>query len=81
MPVTTPAPSGQTGPLHSVATLRCVVVLRDADADDFGFLAEMLAVAADWRSEAQLRTPQEILRTSELARYISGWPRPSWCSP
>ena len=53
-----------------------MIDLRDADADDVGFLTEMLAVAADWRPGAQLRAPDEILRTPEPAHYVDGWPRP-----
>jgi ribosomal protein S18 acetylase RimI-like enzyme len=56
-----------------------VVNLRDADANDVGFLTEMLAVAADWRPGSQSRTPDEILRDPEIAHYIDGWPRTGDC--
>jgi ribosomal protein S18 acetylase RimI-like enzyme len=56
-----------------------VVNLRDADAGDAQFLIKMLAVAANWRGEAQLQSPDEVLRKPELAHYIDGWPRPGDC--
>jgi ribosomal protein S18 acetylase RimI-like enzyme len=56
-----------------------VVDLRDADADDLGFLTQMLAVAADWRPGVRGRTTAEILRQPEFAHYVVGWPRPGDC--
>jgi ribosomal protein S18 acetylase RimI-like enzyme len=56
-----------------------VVEFRDAAADDGPFLAEMLAVAADWRPQTRLRSADEILDEPEFARYIAAWPRPGDC--
>jgi ribosomal protein S18 acetylase RimI-like enzyme len=51
------------------------VTIRRATADDAEFLAEMLAVAADWRPGTTPRTVSEVMAAPELARYIRGWPR------
>ena len=53
-----------------------VLDLREANAQDSRFLAEMLAVAADWRPDAPQRTAEAILRLPEFAHYIAEWPRP-----
>jgi ribosomal protein S18 acetylase RimI-like enzyme len=35
----------------------------------------MLAVAADWRPGARVRSVVEIMAVPALARYVAGWPR------
>ncbi len=45
-----------------------------ATADDAVFLAEMLAVAADWRPGITPRTVSEVMGDPDLAHYIRGWP-------
>jgi ribosomal protein S18 acetylase RimI-like enzyme len=51
------------------------VHLRDAQPGDAWFLAEMLAVAVDWRLKTPLRSAAEILRVPEFAHYVTDWPR------
>lgn len=52
------------------------VVLRPACASDAAFLIEMLVVAAFWRPDGPAGTSDVVLRTPELAHYVSGWPQP-----
>lgn len=56
-----------------------MIELRDAEVRDYPFLAEMLAVAADWRPDAHLRAAEDILRVPEFAHYVLDWPRPGDC--
>ena len=56
-----------------------MVDLREANAQDFRFLAEMLAVAADWRPDVPQRTAEAVLRRPEFAHYLAEWPRPGDC--
>ena len=49
--------------------------IRPARAEDAGFLAEVLAIAADWRPAAQPRSIEVILAEPGLAHYVQGWPR------
>jgi len=52
------------------------VVLRPAGPADGPFLAQMLVVAACWRSEEPLSgSVDEVLDRPELARYVAGWPQ------
>lgn len=52
-----------------------MTALRPATADDAGFLAEMLAIAADWRVPDP-RPVAEVLADTALAHYVTGWARP-----
>jgi hypothetical protein len=45
-----------------------------ATADDAVFLAEMLAVAADWRPGTTPRTVSDVIGDPDLAHYIRDWP-------
>lgn len=49
-------------------------MIRFAAADDAAFLQQMLALAADWRSEAP-RSVAELMGEPTLAHYIIGWPK------
>jgi GNAT superfamily N-acetyltransferase len=49
--------------------------LRTATASDAGFLAEMLAVALDWRPGTSPRPSSELMPIPEIWHYIDGWPR------
>ena len=51
-----------------------MIVIRRATAEDASFLAEMLAVAADWR-RPDPRRATEVLAEPALAHYVSDWPR------
>lgn len=52
------------------------IVVRRAVPDDLGFLREMLAVAAQWRPEAEPLPVDEVLADPSIGHYVSGWPRP-----
>ena len=52
------------------------VQLRPAVASDAGFLADALAIAADWRPGTTPRTGHEVLGDPALAPYLAGWPEP-----
>lgn len=45
-----------------------------ATADDAVFLAEMLAVAVDWRPGTTPRTVSDVMGDPDLAHYIRDWP-------
>jgi ribosomal protein S18 acetylase RimI-like enzyme len=45
-----------------------------ATADDAAFLAEMLAIAADWRPGTTPRTVSDVIGDPDLAHYIRDWP-------
>lgn len=49
--------------------------VREAWPEDAPLLAEMLAIAADWRPDAHLRSGEDILQVPEFAHYVAGWPR------
>ncbi len=49
--------------------------IRQADPEDFEFLACMLGHAATWQPGACVPEIEIILAIPELARYIDGWPR------
>ena len=51
-----------------------MVLIRSATAQDDAFLQEMLAIAADWRPGASVRSIREILSEPTLSHYIAGWP-------
>jgi len=53
-----------------------VLRFRPATDDDAGFLAQCLAMAADWRPGATVRDVDQILAVPELAHYVLGWPQP-----
>src|SRR4051794_9393780 len=53
-----------------------LVTVRRAEAEDRGFLEQMLSVAAYWQ-ESKPRPVDEVLRTPGLAHYIAGWPQPN----
>lgn len=50
------------------------MTIRPAGAQDADFLAEMLAVAADWRPGVRTRPVDVILSEPTLAHYVEGWP-------
>jgi len=52
-----------------------MVTLRAASAHDEPFLREVLAVAADWRSETAVRSGDEVMRDPAVAHYLAGWPQ------
>jgi GNAT superfamily N-acetyltransferase len=51
-----------------------VTAIRCATAEDVEFLRDMLAVAADWRPDARVRSMAEIMGDPALAHYVAGWP-------
>ncbi len=51
-----------------------VATIRRATAEDRPFLQEMLAVAADWRPDAYVRSLAELMGEPALAHYVAGWP-------
>lgn len=53
-----------------------VVSIRGADASDAPFLAEMLVAAAFWRPDGPAGSLDAVLSQSELAHYVTRWPRP-----
>ena len=52
-----------------------VPVIRHATADDVSSLHQMLAMAADWRPDAHVRSVAEIAAIPPLARSVARWPR------
>ena len=50
--------------------------IRRATAHDGDFLRSMLAVAADWRPGAEVRSVADLLIQPELAHYVADWPLP-----
>ncbi len=54
---------------------RPLVELREARADDLGFLAEMLREAALWRPGGERPGVEAVLADPGLGRYLAGWPR------
>src|SRR4051794_33174974 len=51
-----------------------VVTIRPAAMTDRPFVAQMLAVAADWRSETAVERVEEILDEPTIPGYLQGWP-------
>ena len=51
-----------------------MIVIRRAAAGDASLLAQMLAVAADWR-RPNPRRATEVLAEPALGHYVSEWPR------
>ena len=51
------------------------VTLRPASAADRQLLTRMLALAADWRPDAEVRSDEALLGDPHLARYVDGWQR------
>jgi len=49
--------------------------LRPASAADLPLLTRMLACAADWRPDAEVRSGEDVLADPHLRRYVEGWPR------
>ena len=50
-----------------------MLAVRGLTSGDARFVQEMLAVAADWRPGAPVRSLDEVLAEPALARYVSGW--------
>lgn len=53
------------------------VRLRAATASDAEFLAEMLAVAIDWRPGASPRPVADLMDMPDVWHYIDAWPQQS----
>jgi ribosomal protein S18 acetylase RimI-like enzyme len=51
------------------------VRVRPAAAEDFTFLATMLAEAAVWRPDKPTPTADQVLGDQRYALYLAGWPR------
>lgn len=51
------------------------VNLRPASAADLPLLTRMLALAADWRDGAEVRSEESLLADPHLRRYVESWPR------
>lgn len=60
------------GRLPAAATVPDMVAVRSAGPQDelFLFLLRMLAMAADWRPGARLRSVEEVLASPDLAHYV-----------
>jgi ribosomal protein S18 acetylase RimI-like enzyme len=56
-------------------TIRWVVTLRRATAEDGVFIQQMLVVAADSRPERPSRSVAEVLSDPALGHYVAGWGR------
>lgn len=52
-----------------------MVQVRPAAPRDAAFLADMLALAADWQPGTPPRAAAAILADPHLARYVADWPR------
>jgi ribosomal protein S18 acetylase RimI-like enzyme len=50
--------------------------VRPATREDGPFLAEMLALAADWRPGTMVRSVAEVMAVPALAHSVAGWGRP-----
>jgi ribosomal protein S18 acetylase RimI-like enzyme len=53
-----------------------MATVRRATAEDSPFLRQVLAIAADWRPDAQVRAVAEVMADPALAHYVAGWPAP-----
>ena len=51
-----------------------MVEIRTATAEDRPFLEQMLAVAADWRSDTAATRVLSLLADPTVARYLEAWP-------
>ncbi|MDQ2738314.1 MAG: GNAT family N-acetyltransferase [Actinomycetota bacterium] len=51
-------------------------LIRPADPDDHAFLVAMLVEAFNWNGQVSV-TAADVEADPALARYLSGWPRPS----
>ena len=75
----TDAPGPRTGPAGpdpgSGPGPSDTIVVRRAVASDDAFLRRMLAVAADWRPGAVVRSAAEVVQDPAIAHYVEGWPR------
>lgn len=49
-----------------------VPAVRPATLEDHPFLEQMLAVAVDWRPDAEVRPVADVMAEPELAHYVSG---------
>ena len=52
------------------------MIVREATAEDAGFLYEVVAIAVDWRPGAIVRSAAAVMSDPALAHYVGGWPRP-----
>lgn len=50
--------------------------LRRATAPDAALLLQMVALAADWRLDSDVRSVGEVLADPNVAHYASRWPKP-----
>ncbi len=53
-----------------------MATVRRATAEDAPFLRQVLAIAADWRPDAEVRSVVEVMADPALAHYVAGWPAP-----
>jgi ribosomal protein S18 acetylase RimI-like enzyme len=53
-----------------------MATVRRATAEDATFLQQVVAIAADWRPDAQVRPVAEVMADPALAHYVAGWPAP-----
>ncbi|HZM37464.1 MAG TPA: GNAT family N-acetyltransferase [Acidimicrobiales bacterium] len=53
-----------------------MATVRRATAADAPFLQQVLAIAADWRPDARVRTVAAVMADPALAHYVAGWPAP-----
>jgi GNAT superfamily N-acetyltransferase len=53
-----------------------MATIRRATAEDAPVLHQVLAIAADWRRDAQVRPVAEVMADPALAHYVVGWPAP-----
>lgn len=51
-----------------------MATVRAALAHDEPFLREVLASAADWRTEHTVRSGDEVMCDPAVAHYLAGWP-------
>lgn len=51
-----------------------MVTVRLATASDADFLADMLALATDWRPDVVHRPAQELMKHESVSRYLENWP-------
>src|SRR4029453_12329260 len=53
-----------------------MATIRRATAEDAPVFHQGLAIAADWRRDAQVRPVAEVMADPALAHYVVGWPAP-----
>jgi ribosomal protein S18 acetylase RimI-like enzyme len=51
-----------------------MAAVRRATGEDAPFLRQVLAIAADWRPDAQVRAIADVMADPALAHYVAGWP-------